>query len=284
MYSLAYSTPLLAENNPLQMQHEAALNDATVNYKNAKSDFDKRYALLEKAVALDSLKRSDEALQIIDEAISKDAESLYLVETKAKILFSLNKLDEALSILDPVISKTRLEASTQSSINQFATLANFSEGFLTATLVRIQREQWVEALSTLKDAKSIFGGASFGGYKAMLYQYILMRAKFDADISPELAQNVKAYEDFPKTYYGLIIKSLKGKDVKSDFMKYISKLPPAEKQDALAEWLFYEGAYKKYAMADNASALKNLEELNKLAPYGNIEWINATRLFVSQEQ
>lgn len=285
---LTFSISLFAEANPLQVQHETALNESIIQYKNAKTDFEKGYALELKAGALNTLKRSDEALEVINEAIKIDAKSASIAITKAKVLFALNKTDEAIAAFEPaVISLQHAASKVSEPIMKRMILAGLAEGFLTKTLIYMQQEKWNEALDALKNTdfvqQGVFAGASPFAYRAMLYQYILMRSKYDKEVVPELAKAVKDYEDFPKTYYGYIIKLLKGQDVKSDFMKQINKLSPTEKQDALAEWLFYDGAYKKYVQGDDAYALNSLEQLNKLAPYGNIEWINATRQFTGKQ-
>ncbi len=287
VFLMTFSVNLFAETNYLQLQHQAEVNRASKEYKNAKSDYQRGYALELKAGALNSLKKSDEALQVINEAMRIDDKSVSIGTTKAKILFTLNRTEDAIATFNPYIIKVRQDASSQPEVFRRLILGNLAEGFLIETFIFIQQEQWDKALAALKEVdfaqQGAFAGVSPFAYRAMLYQYILMRTKYTNETIPELAQAVNDYEDSPNTYYGYIIKLLKGQDVKSDFIKHINKLPPAEKQDALAEWLFYEGAYKKYAMADDAFALRNLEELNKLAPYGNIEWINATRQFVSQE-
>ena len=285
---LTFSISLFAETNHLQVQHETALNESIIQYKNAKTDFEKGYALELKAGALNSLKRSDEALEVINEAMKIDAKSASIAITKAKVLFALNKTDEAIAAFEPaVISLQQAASKVPEPIIKRMILAGLAEGFLTKSFIYMQQEQWDKALDALKNTdfvqQGVFAGASPFAYRAMLYQYILMRSKYDKEVVPELAKAVTDYEDFPKTYYGYIIKLLKGQDVKSDFTKQINKLSPTEKQDALAEWLFYDGAYKKYAQGDDAYALNSLEQLNKLAPYGNIEWINATRQFTGKQ-
>ncbi len=285
---IIFSTSLFAETNYLELQHKESLKQAEFDFKNAKTDFEKGYALERKAGALNSLKKSDEALVVINEAMKIDANSVSIGITKAKVLFSLNKSEDAIATFEPYISKLQQEASEQTvPVMKRMMLGNLAEGYLIETYIYMQQEEWEKALNALKDTdfvmQGVYEGASPFAYRAMLYQYILMRSKSNNDKVQELAQAVKDYEDFPKTYYGYIIKLLKGQDVKSEFMKHINKLSPAQKQDALAEWLFYEGAYKKYAQGDDAYALSNLEQLNKLAPYGSLEWINATRQFSGKQ-
>lgn len=283
-----FSANLFAETNYLELQHQEELKQAEIDFKNAKTDFEKGYALELKAGALNSLKKPDEALVVINEAMKIDSNSVSIAITKAKILFAINKCDEAIATFEPYISKLQQEASGQTvPVMKRMMLANLAEGYLIETFTYMQQEQWDKALNALKDTdfvmQGVYEGASPFAYRAVLYQYILMRSKYSNDKIPELAQAVKDYEDFPKTYYGYIIKLLKGQDVKSEFMKHINKLTSEKKQDALAEWLFYEGAYKKYALGDNIFAVNSLKELDKLLPYGSIEWLIASRLFTEKQ-
>lgn len=283
-----FSTSLFAETNYLELQHQKELKQADIDFKNAKTDFEKGYALELKAGALNSLKKSDAALEVINEAMKIDSKSVSIAITKAKILFALNKGDDAIATFESYISKLQQEASGQSEpILKRMMLSSLAEGYLIETFIYVQQERWDKALDALKNTdfvqQGVFAGASPFAYRAMLYQYIIMRTKYDYDKIPELAQAIRDYEDFPKTYYGYIIKLLKGQDIKSDFIKHINRLSPTEKQDALAEWLFYEGAYKKYAQGDDAYASNNLKELDKLAPYGSIEWLIANRLFTEKQ-
>ncbi len=75
-----------------------------------------------------------------------------------------------------------------------------------------------------------------------------------------------------------------GSDSSKELSQRIARIGDnADRQDAMAESLFFRAAYLKYVKKDNAGAKRMLADLDGLAPYGAIEWIFGSRMLSSGE-
>jgi hypothetical protein len=256
------------------------LKSAKVRAATAKSDQERAFALQDKAAALDSLGRSAEALVHINHALSllDPAKSKDVIATKAGILFSLNDPQGALTVLEPELELTRRYANSRPAIERASALSTYTEGFVTATFAYIQLEQWQNAINALADAQSLPEGPSFYAYRSLVYRYIMARAKNPALLNTALEQHAAYYTAHDTSHYGALLRMYEGEDTTGEVMRILAATSGAEKEDAVAEALFYQGAFAKYVKGNAAEGRSKLDDLDRLAPYGSIEWIYGARV------
>jgi tetratricopeptide (TPR) repeat protein len=272
------------DKNFLKSFHEHALEVSRKTEAAAASDAQKALAMQLEASALDSLGRSDEALPVIDQALKLAApsDSKDLIATKAGILFSLSKPQDALALLAPELEKTRTVADSKPKADRAAALSAYTEGFITATFAHIQLEQWQDAIATLADAESVAEGPRFYAYRGLLYRYIMSRAHNPSWANARLEQDATYYAEHDRSHYGALLRLWQGIDTVPEAIKeadaVISGLSGTDRQDALAEEDFYLGAYAKFVEGKPQGGHALLEELDRIAPYGSIEWIYGKRV------
>jgi hypothetical protein len=131
---------------------------------------------------------------------------------------------------------------------------------------------------TLADAESPAEGPSFYAYKALVYRYIIARAKNPALVNPILDEMANFYAKHDAGHYGALLRMWSGEDADKEISMIIDKMDGAEQQDALAESLFYRAAHQKFVKGNSQEALTMLNDMNTLAPYGSIEWIYGRRV------
>ncbi|NML32841.1 tetratricopeptide repeat protein [Paraburkholderia antibiotica] len=266
--------------NFLKTHHEHNLDDARKDEAAAVSPSDKAFAMQREAAALDSLGRSDEALIVIDHALDilDPSKSKDLIATKAGILFNLNNPQGALNLLAPELERTRKFANEQPTIQRASALSTYTEGFITATFAYMQLEQWREAINTLVDAQSVLEGPSFYAYRSLVYRYIMARAKDSSLANPVLEQEATYYATHDKGHYGALLRMWQGEDTIREVAKIIAAMSGADQQEAFGEALFYGGAYARFVKGNEAGGRAMLDSLNRIAPYGSIEWIYGGRV------
>ena len=272
--ALVLTAPTYAAQNALQAEHQQRLQKAQVEESTAKSAWDKAYALKQQAAELDSLGKSAQALTVIDRALGfiQPEQDKDFIATKAGILFSMNNPTEALTLLQPRLDAIRKLGNAEPD-KRISFLGTYTEGFVTATFAHIQLEQWQEAINTLADAEGPLEGPSFYAYRGLVYRYIMSRAKNPALADPKLEKSAAYYTQNDKSHYGALLRMWQGSVTPAEVDRMIGQMSDAEQQDALAEALFYSAAYAKFVRDDSASARQKLDQLNRLAPYGSIEWI-----------
>nr|CUV14585.1 conserved protein of unknown function [Ralstonia solanacearum] len=69
-----------------------------------------------------------------------------------------------------------------------------------------------------------------------------------------------------------------GEDTRQELAALIAGMPGQEQQEASCEVLFYSAAYAKFIKGDAEAARTMLGSLNRVAPYGSIEWIYGKRV------
>ncbi|WP_416053039.1 hypothetical protein [Cupriavidus basilensis] len=69
-----------------------------------------------------------------------------------------------------------------------------------------------------------------------------------------------------------------GEDTQKEAAALIGQMSGSERQEAFAEALFHGAAYAKFVKGDAVSARTMLDDLNRVAPYGSIEWIYGQRV------
>ncbi|WP_146166224.1 hypothetical protein [Trinickia symbiotica] len=272
------------KENYLKTFHEQVLEESRKKEAGAASNSEKAFAMQHEASALDSLGRSDEALAIIDQALKliDPSKNKDLVATKAGILFSLNDPQSALTLLAPEIEETRKLADGKPQSERMAALGTYTEGFITATFAHIQLEQWQAAIGTLADAESPLEGPRFYAYRSLMYRYIMSRAQNPSLANARLEQDATYYTEHDKSHYGALLRMWQGTDSTLEAIQeadaVIAGMSGTDRQEALGEELFYLGAHAKFVNGKPAGGHNLLEDLNKLAPYGSIEWIYGKRV------
>lgn len=269
-----------AAENFLKIYHENRIDEAKKYEESAVSAWDKAWAMKQEAAALDSLGRSDEALTVIDRALGMvdRSKSRDLIVTKAGILFHMNAPKASLELLEPEIEATRAYAEGQPAEQRVFALGNYTEGFVTATFAYMQLEQWPSAIKTLADAQAPLEGASFSAYKGLLYLYIMARAKDASLENHSLEQCATYYATHDKGHYGALLRMWRGEDTIKELSRIIGKMDGVEQQEAFGEALFYGGVYAKFVNGSFAGGRGMLENLNRVAPYGSLEWIYGQRV------
>ncbi|AZU59175.1 hypothetical protein CFM90_23765 (plasmid) [Ralstonia solanacearum] len=159
-----------------------------------------------------------------------------------------------------------------------AALSTFTEGFITATFAHIQLEQWRDAIATLADAEAMLEGPSFYAYRSLVYRYIMGRARDASLANARLEKSTAYYTQNDKSHYGALLRLWQGEDTSKEVAALIWRMSGQEQQEACGEALFYTAAYVKFVKGDAASARFMLDHLNRVAPYGSIEWIYGKRV------
>ncbi|WGS50000.1 hypothetical protein LFL96_00345 [Paraburkholderia sp. D15] len=274
-----YGRPYGIENF-LKAEHEQALEKARKEEAAATSPSDKAVAMNREAAELDPLGKPDEALVVIDRALPMldTSKRASLIATKAGILFNRNDPQGALNLLKPELERTRKAANAQPVAQRAVALGTFTEGFITATFSYMQLEQWQNAINTLADAESPLEGADFYAYRSLVYRYIMTRANNASLANPMLEERALYYAANDKGYYGPLLRMYQGEDTIMEVVKITAKMTGSDQQDAFAETLFYSGAYLKFVKGNEAGSKAKLDGLNRLAPYGSIEWIYGKRV------
>jgi len=287
-YAVACNVPIGADaraeekSNFWKTHYEGNLEAARKKEADAQSAPDKALAMKQEAAALDSLGQSREALTVIDKALAivDPSQRKNLIATKAGILFALNDPHAALAVVTPELDKMRQLANSKPQSERSAVLSSYNEGFVTATFSHIQLEQWKAAVNTLADAYADDEGASFHAYRGLVYRYILMRANDPSLANTALERDAAEAAEHDKSHYGVLLRMYRGDDVGTELDEAIDGISAgADRQEAYAEALFYRGAYAKFAKHDPAAGLAVLSQLDRIAPYGSIEWLLAQRLF-----
>ncbi len=266
--------------NALKSEHEKGLESAKADEASATTDQKRAFAMQQEAAELDSLGRSTEALVVINHALSllDPSKNKDVIATKAGILFSLNVPQGALTVLAPGLELTRKYANSRPAIDRASALSTYTEGFVTATFAYIQLEQWQSAIDTLADTQSVLESSTFYPYRSLVYRYIMARAKNPALMNPTLEQEAAYYAAHNKSHYGALLRMYQGEDTTSEVTEILTTMSGTEKEDAVAEALFYQGAYAKYVKGNSAEGKAKLDDLDRLAPYGSIEWIYGKRV------
>jgi tetratricopeptide (TPR) repeat protein len=268
------------KKNYLKADHEQELSDAQRDEAAATSDADKASAMKKEAAALDSLDRSKEALEIVDRALSMAGapNRRDLIATKAGILFNLNDPQAALALLAPELDDVRKRAASQPAVLHDIALGAFNEGFVTATFAHMQLEQWKEAVDTLADAKAPLEGPGFLAYRGLIYRYIMARAQNPSLANTELEHDATDSADHYSGHYGVLLRMWRGDQTLEEMTGVLARMSGADLQEAQGEVDFYTAAYMKFVKANPVGAKAEFAELDKLAPYGSIEWIYGKRV------
>jgi hypothetical protein len=108
----------------------------------------------------------------------------------------------------------------------------------------------------------------------------MMRANDPSLTNAALEHDATDAAEHDKSHYGVLLRMYRGDDVSKELATTIADMSSgSDQQEALGESLFYRGAYAKFAKHDPAAGLAVLSQLNRIAPYGSIEWLLAKRLF-----
>lgn len=267
--------PKLA-TNPLENMNELLLSLAQRLETLATGDRELALALRSQAESLDSLGRSQPALEAIDKALAQapDAElQQELLSTKAAILFSLDRASDALAILVPMLALEQSPSAEQMAAGQ----GDLSQEYIVAAFCYMRLERWSDAARALSRTQPAGPEDDLAAYVALTYSYIKARsgesvsdAWLDAQVEFSAANDAG--------HYGALIQMWRGDFNRDQIAKGLSALKGTEQQDALGEVLFHRMAYARYVENDPDMAAELYGRLNDLAPYGNIEWIYARQL------
>jgi tetratricopeptide (TPR) repeat protein len=273
--------PLASSQNYLHESWDETLRVARKRESDAKSPIEKAIAVKTQAAALDSLGRSKEALITIDRATSMipAPQPKPFAFTKASILLSLNDPVGALALLKPILARVKEAEVGRTNVDVALMRSLDSEGFFDAALAYMQLERWQDAVHALEESQDLIEGRSFQAYKALYYRYIRARTNDPLATSSRLESYATALASYDVGYRSSLLSMWNGSDNTEELAERIAAIRSgADRQDALAEFYFFRGAYLKYVKKDDAGALSMKSSLDHLAPYGAVEWTIGSRL------
>ncbi len=157
-------------------------------------------------------------------------------------------------------------------------MGTYTDGFVTATFSHMQLEQWEDAVNMLTETESPLEGPGFYAYKGLIYRFIMARAKNPAIANPVMEQQAAYYATNDKGHYGALLRMWQGENVTEELERVIGEMNGAEQQEASGEALFHRGAYAKFVVGNEIVGKAMLDSLNRIAPYGSIEWIYGQRV------
>ncbi|APG05782.1 hypothetical protein BJI69_18995 [Luteibacter rhizovicinus DSM 16549] len=277
---------LASTPNYLHDSWEETLRAARKQESGATSPIEKARAVKTQAAALDSLGRQKEALDAIDRATSLLPSPLPkpFAFTKASILLNRNDPNGALAILKPLLAQAKDDEVGRNRLNVAVMRTLNREGFFDAALAYMQLEQWQDAVRALEDSQDLTEGRSFQAYKALYYRYVQARSNDPVATSSQLESYATALASYDVGYRSSLLSMWNGSDNSEEVAQRIAAIPNnADRQDALAEFYFFRGAYLKYVKKDDAGARKMMANLDHLAPYGAVEWIMGSRVLSGHE-
>ena len=268
--------PALAQTgaNPLQALHEQTLAQAQAEYKAAPDAQRRALAAVQEVAALNSLGRSAQALQRLDEAAAALGVPVGDATLRVKVLLPLGRCEEAL----PAV-KARVEA-LDAGARQLLGPAHApggllllgAEPLLALTWCHAASQRYDEATATLARVADPFD-PSLLHYRAAWYEALRL---LGAAERPSL--DVAARQLPPRAgHHDLGLAVVQGRMTLPQALAALERrrLAPAQAQDARAEMLFF-AAVRAGAPAERAELLAQLEAL---APYGSTEWVMARLLW-----
>lgn len=265
-----------ARLNPLQQHHESQLMSAKRFADAAHSEEARALALRLEAAALDSLGRSEQALTVIDQASALSPEDWPTIRARAGILYSLGRTDETLRLLAPAMAA----ALSPQPIESMPAGMEPAYDVVPAVFALIEKGAWAKAVEILEHAVPDDDDPGYAAYRTLLYCYIKSRAGGDLPPNETFERQIKAYAGDTSSHYAVLVNLWSGQEFPDEPMvQPAGWRDPVIRQDALAEFLFYGAAYAKYVAKDARPRQLFLTRLNRLKPYGNIEWIHAQRTF-----
>ena len=269
-----------AQENFLKETHERQLKLAQILGKKELSDKSKADMLIMQAAALDSLDRSQEALPLVEQAlrIATPEQQASFTVTKATIFFTQGRAADALALLAPLLDSERQAAAAAKPDERAGRLAVHQSGFILAAFSSVELGDWKNALGYLVDTEYTSDEPEFAEYRAVVYRYIMARANDAALANANLGKQAVDIEKNSKSHYGALLRMWQGADNLTELSRLIARKDAEEQQDAFAESLFYIGAYTKYVKRDPALALNSLQQLNRISPYGSLEWVHGKRV------
>lgn len=269
-----------AQENFLQETHERQLKLAQILGKKELSDKSKADMLIMQAAALDSLDRSQEALPLVEQAlrIATPEQHASFTVTKATIFFTQGRAADALALLAPLLESERQAAAAAKPDERAGRLAMHQSGFILAAFSSVELGDWKNALAYLADTEYTSDEPEFAEYRAVVYRYIMARANDASLANANLEKQAVHIEKNSKSHYGALLRMWQGADNLTELSRLIARKDAEEQQDAFAESLFYIGAYTKYVKRDPALALNSLQQLNRISPYGSLEWVHGKRV------
>jgi tetratricopeptide (TPR) repeat protein len=254
--------------NPLEKMHNEGVAMAKKDLASEKEAKNKAVSYQLLAGSLDSLSRSQEALEAIEAGLKLVPSDTDLIFTKAKILFSLGRCDSALAEIEPLLDQALAKAKAQSGIAA-AILASHKEGFLVSMYCHTVAGRFNQAAQSLMNFVDPFDPSSWQ-YRNCWYLALVELGASRIEVMDRAVQSA------PRTgsHYTHVVDMLRGLIAPDEMLSKVRAMPMrnTSKQDALAEALFFAGVKER-------NAAKRLLELGQLAPYGNSEWSVAKVLF-----
>lgn len=258
--------------NPLQGTNKIFLSLAERMEARAKSDAELALALKSKAASLDTLGHSQAALETIDRALALTPETEHgeLLSTKASILFSLGRAPDSLAILVPMLELDRSAPPKR----ELTTEGDLSHEHIVAAFCYMRLERWSDAVRALSRIQPSGPDDDLAAYAALTYAFINARTS-----EPVFDEWLDAQVEFSAAnhtgHYGALIRMWRGNFDSRELASSLTALKGTEQQDAFGEALFHRMAYTKYVDNNPGGAMTFFDRLNKLAPYGSMEWIYA---------
>lgn len=258
--------------NPLERLHQATVAKATKDLeKKNVEQISRSLDLWVLASGLDSLGRHKEAIEAVELATKANPVDQDLQVTYAKILRQTGRLDEGLSVIKKITNPLREKAAKSNSQQEamVLVLGDKAELFLAETHLHIAKQDWAEAIAALGFAHDVRDATNFYPYRNLWY--LTLKAKsgisndaFERSINPTKTSN---------THYGKILQFWFSEGSLEDALVAANKKSrDTDRQDAVAEVLFFAAMKEKFASKNQPEADKFFNQLATLKPYGNTEW------------
>jgi tetratricopeptide (TPR) repeat protein len=260
--------------NPLKQLHESALLSASQQLASALTPDARRQALQLEVAALNSLGRSEEALQKLDAAEAGLAAPQRSADLRAKVLLPLGRCDEAMPQLQAAIdAKDAAARQLMGAAYQPGGLVFMAaEELLAQTYCLAAQRRHDDAVASLSRVSDPMD-PSLLHYRAAWYVALRKlgaapRASLDA-AAEQLPRNAGNHD--------LSLAVASGRmEVKHALEELRRRRPsPVDAQDAQAEILFFA------AVAANSPEARAalLDQLDALSAFGSTEWVMSKLLF-----
>ena len=254
--------------------HASALAQASQQRATADSPDERRQALALEVAALNSLGRSAQALNLLDEAQADLPPNRRDAELRTKVLLPLGRCDEALPDLEAAIGAIDVAAAKLLGVayRPGGLLPGGAEPLLALAYCHAANRRMDAAVAALARVFDPMD-PSLMHYRAAWYAALrklgaAQHAGLDAD-ALQLPARAGLHD------IGLSV--VQGRADLQQALRELQRhrLDPASAQDALAELLFFAAV-----AADAPQARQDiLARLDALAPFGSTEWVMARLLF-----
>ncbi len=268
-----------AHRNPLHSRHSVGvlMDGGLFKLISPVSTMAESEIVARKASSLIALNRGREALVLIDEHLAADPEHCGLRAQRISALYMLGRNKESLVQLQTLMDDAEPHPVT-------GVLCEASYMMVVGSFAHIEAKRWKDAIDLLVRANPSKENEEFTAYRALLYTYIIRRARAAGNRNAWMDERVQEQLDGGKGAPAVLIRYWHGRE--SDPLQALAELadarlfiidPGATKQALTGLGLFHLGAHARFEQGRRRAGSQFLRELNELAPYGVIEWTHARR-------